>query len=177
MFTNSTLPRRLVAVDLTTGERTDLVEGERSYFTSSGHLVFAAPDGKLMAAGFDPEAVVEKLGFYGDLGQNAYPEARIADDQTQRELASLLDQGEGIFSSAQIAPANVHDHLVLRLQFVGQSLQVRTTRAQGSDASSRASLAVMQSKDCSNRSPKGVPTAWFDSQYTRTPTPSSLAAR
>lgn len=29
-------------------------------------------------AGFDPESVVEKLGFYGDLSQNAYPEARIA---------------------------------------------------------------------------------------------------
>ncbi|MEM9255833.1 MAG: hypothetical protein AAGA91_10305 [Pseudomonadota bacterium] len=28
--------------------------------------------------GFDPEAVVEKLGFYGDLSRGAYPEARIA---------------------------------------------------------------------------------------------------
>ena len=28
--------------------------------------------------GFDPEAVVEKMGFYGDLSRNAYPEARIA---------------------------------------------------------------------------------------------------
>ena len=32
--------------------------------------------------GFDPEAVVEKLGFYGDLTRNAYPEARIADGFT-----------------------------------------------------------------------------------------------
>ena len=28
--------------------------------------------------GFDPEAVVEKLGFYGDLSRETYPEARIA---------------------------------------------------------------------------------------------------
>jgi len=29
-------------------------------------------------AGFDPEAVIEKMGFYGDLSRGAYPEARIA---------------------------------------------------------------------------------------------------
>jgi len=29
-------------------------------------------------SGFDPQAVVEKIGFYGDLSRNAHPEARIA---------------------------------------------------------------------------------------------------
>ena len=32
--------------------------------------------------GFDPDAVVEKMGFYGDLSRNAHPEARITDGFT-----------------------------------------------------------------------------------------------
>jgi len=39
---------------------------------------YSGEPGSPYQSGFDPEAVVDKLGFYGDLSRNAHPEARIA---------------------------------------------------------------------------------------------------
>jgi serine/threonine-protein kinase len=53
---NSTTPR-IEAVRLSSGERHVVTPGTRSYVTSTGHLVFASPDGRLLAAAFDSDAL------------------------------------------------------------------------------------------------------------------------
>jgi serine/threonine protein kinase len=53
LFSVFTQPESIEAMDLSTGERHVVVAGMRSYYTSSGHLVFGNADGRLLAARFD----------------------------------------------------------------------------------------------------------------------------
>ena len=53
LFSVFTQPESIEAMDLSTGERHVVVAGMRSYYTSSGHLVFGNSDGRLLAARFD----------------------------------------------------------------------------------------------------------------------------
>jgi serine/threonine-protein kinase len=53
--------REIRALDLRTGEMTPIAEGRSPRYINSGHLVFAAIDGSMMAARFDPDRM-ELLG-------------------------------------------------------------------------------------------------------------------
>jgi len=63
-------PDRIGVVDVDSGELTDLVDGTIGVYATSGHLVFAAADGSLLAAPFDERSLrltdtpvlVEELG-------------------------------------------------------------------------------------------------------------------
>jgi serine/threonine-protein kinase len=57
VFTAWSTPRQIEALNMTTGQRTVLTEGVRSFVTSTGHLVFATADGRILAAPFDAEAL------------------------------------------------------------------------------------------------------------------------
>jgi serine/threonine-protein kinase len=57
LFTVFSAPSRVEAVRLSSGERHVVTPGMRSYLTSTGHLVFASPDGRLLAAPFDAGAL------------------------------------------------------------------------------------------------------------------------
>ena len=57
IFSVGSSPPRIEALRLSTGERRQITMGTRSYFTSTGHLVFGTLDGRLVAAPFDPEAL------------------------------------------------------------------------------------------------------------------------
>jgi len=57
VFTVFSAPDRIEAMRLSTGERHVITPGARSYVTSTGHLVFASPDGRLLAARFDSDAL------------------------------------------------------------------------------------------------------------------------
>jgi len=50
-------PARVESFRMATGERTVITPGFRSYVTSTGHLVFASSDGRLLAAPFDSDAL------------------------------------------------------------------------------------------------------------------------
>jgi serine/threonine-protein kinase len=78
LFTVMGSPPRIEAIDLRTGERTTVTEGGRSYYTETGHLVFGAADGRVLAAPFDvrnlrleaaPEAVVSEVRRVDDVPQ------------------------------------------------------------------------------------------------------------
>ena len=47
---------RIVAIDIETGEATELVAGAMGRYASSGHLVYVGADGSLLAAAFDLDA-------------------------------------------------------------------------------------------------------------------------
>ena len=53
LFSVFSTPPRIEAIDLASGERHVVTTGLRSHLTSSGHLVFATLEGRLMAAPFD----------------------------------------------------------------------------------------------------------------------------
>jgi len=53
LFSVFSSPPRVVAIDLGSGERHVVTEGIRSYLTPTGHLVFGALDGRVLAAPFD----------------------------------------------------------------------------------------------------------------------------
>ena len=60
VFTNWGIPpelNRIEAIRLSTGERKVLTTGMRSYFTPTGHLVFATEGGQLLGVRFDPDAL------------------------------------------------------------------------------------------------------------------------
>ena len=57
VFSTTVAPFRVEAMRMSTGERKVLTEGTRPYYTSTGHLVFVSPDGQLLAATFDPDAM------------------------------------------------------------------------------------------------------------------------
>jgi len=57
VFTVFAASPRIDAIRLSTGERRTVTAGARSYLTSSGHLVFATPEGRLLAAPFDADAM------------------------------------------------------------------------------------------------------------------------
>jgi len=57
VFTVLSTPPRIEAMRLPGGERHVVTPGMRSYVTSTGHLVFASPDGRLLAAAFDSDAL------------------------------------------------------------------------------------------------------------------------
>lgn len=57
VFTVLSTPPRIEAIRLPSGERHVVTPGIRSYVTSTGHLVFASPDGRLLAAPFDSDAL------------------------------------------------------------------------------------------------------------------------
>ena len=57
VFSTTIPPFRVEAMRMSTGERKVLTEGTRTYYTSTGHLVFVSPDGQLLAATFDPDAM------------------------------------------------------------------------------------------------------------------------
>jgi serine/threonine-protein kinase len=57
VFTVLSSPPRVEAMRLPSGERHVVTPGMRSYVTSTGHLVFASPDGRLLAAAFDGDAL------------------------------------------------------------------------------------------------------------------------
>jgi serine/threonine-protein kinase len=60
LFTIATdhLPDQIAVVDLTTSQIRILVEGVFARYAESGHLVYVKEDGRLMAAGFDPDNLV-----------------------------------------------------------------------------------------------------------------------
>jgi len=45
------------AIDFNTGDREQLVVGQRPYYAATGHLVFVTPDGRMMVALFDAETL------------------------------------------------------------------------------------------------------------------------
>ncbi len=53
IFTVFSSPPRIEAIRLSTGERSVVTPGMRAYYTSTGHLVFASTDGRILAAPFD----------------------------------------------------------------------------------------------------------------------------
>ena len=57
VFTVWSTPRRIEAMDMSTGRRVVLTEGVHSYVTRTGHLVFATVDGRLLAAPFDEKTM------------------------------------------------------------------------------------------------------------------------
>jgi serine/threonine-protein kinase len=57
VFSVLSTPPRIEAIRLPSGERHVVTPGTRSYVTSTGHLVFASPDGRLLAAPFDADAL------------------------------------------------------------------------------------------------------------------------
>jgi serine/threonine-protein kinase len=57
VFSVGATPPRIEGIRLATGERHVIAPGFRSYVTSTGHLVFASNDGRLLAAPFDSDAL------------------------------------------------------------------------------------------------------------------------
>ncbi len=57
VFSTTFPPYRVEAMRMSTGERKVITEGIKPYYTSTGHLVFASPDGQIVAAPFDPDAM------------------------------------------------------------------------------------------------------------------------
>ena len=54
VFSTTIPPYRVEAMRMSTGERKVITEGVKPYYTYTGHLVFAGPDGQIVAAPFDP---------------------------------------------------------------------------------------------------------------------------
>ncbi len=86
----------VAVITLATGERSTLAEGMRSYYTESGHLVFASPQGQLMAAPFDSrrlELISVPVPIVDDVATTAV-EAKyvLADDGS---LLYWQDQAQG----------------------------------------------------------------------------------
>jgi len=57
LFSVFSVPARIEAVDLSSGERHVVTQGLRSYLTPTGHLVFGSEDGRILAAPFDEDAM------------------------------------------------------------------------------------------------------------------------
>ncbi len=57
LFSVFSSPPRIESMRLSTGERRLVTPGIRQYVTSTGHLVFASPDGRILAARFDEDAL------------------------------------------------------------------------------------------------------------------------
>ncbi len=57
LYSVFSVPPRIVAIDHATGERRTVTEGMRSYVTPTGHLVFGALDGRVLAAPFDTRSL------------------------------------------------------------------------------------------------------------------------
>ncbi len=57
VFSTTIPPYRIEAMRMSTGERKVITEGVKPYYTSTGHLVFVSPDGQIVAAPFDPDAM------------------------------------------------------------------------------------------------------------------------
>ncbi|MGE0157938.1 MAG: protein kinase [Gemmatimonadales bacterium] len=57
VFSVASTPGRIEGFRFSTGERNVITPGFRSYVTSTGHLVFASLDGRLLAAPFDADAL------------------------------------------------------------------------------------------------------------------------
>ena len=57
VFSTTIPPYRVEAMRMSTGERKVITEGVKPYYTYTGHLVFAGPDGQIVAAPFDPDAM------------------------------------------------------------------------------------------------------------------------
>jgi serine/threonine protein kinase len=98
LFTLFSTPPRIEAVDLATGERKVVTAGLRSSLTSTGHLVFATLEGRLLAAPFDAGSL--------ELGGGTVP---FVEDLTIRNgdgAYSLSESGSLLYWQGPVASAS-----------------------------------------------------------------------